>query len=254
MVPCHPPPHSQPIAWNAHHTASCTWIMPGSIWDRSTNATPAGGDTCVGRHERVLHRVHVHRPSVRMLGPLRRRARPEPAIERRRVVGGHRPVVVRAVVVDQTHATDGEPLLVQPLEHVDEPLRVPAVHDQLPLMGAPVEPVVREPEEPQVAQRNRAPGVPRASDHQVARGGIDDRHRSVERGQAPRTVLCRSRDGRRERCQEDEEREPATGRRDQVPQFDVNHACTRSDAALNSGSWNFCDACVIAAITSGGGA
>ena len=48
MVPSHRPPHSQPIAWNAHHTASCTWIMPGSTWVRSTNATPAGGETCVG--------------------------------------------------------------------------------------------------------------------------------------------------------------------------------------------------------------
>ena len=51
----------------------------------------------------------------------------------------------------------------------------------------------------------------------------------------------------------DARRTAATSRRvtgGQLPQFEENHACTRSFAALKAGSSNCCIACCIAAITS----
>ena len=99
------------------------------------------------------------------------------AVVGRRVVRGHRAVVVAAVGVDELHAADGEARLVELLEDVDQVPGVPFVHDHLPGVGPAVEADVAHREQPQVVEAHRAPGrVVAAPGHplpHVARYGPD---------------------------------------------------------------------------------
>ena len=78
------------------------------------------------------------------------------AVEARGVVGGHGPVVVPAVVVDEPHPGDRPPRVVQPSEGACHPGREAAVHHHLARLRPAVEVAVGQAQVAQVAQRHRA--------------------------------------------------------------------------------------------------
>ena len=94
------------------------------------------------------------------------------------------------MVVDQTpSAGNREAGVVEPMEHPDEAVGVPAMHDQLTAMRMAVEAVVGELDQPEIAERHRAAGVPGAPDHQLPGRPIQRRHRGLERRETARCGL-----------------------------------------------------------------
>src|SRR5439155_12235665 len=99
-----------------------------------------------------------------MLGPLGGGPGAETAFERGRIVRFHRPIIIRAIAVDQPHAADREPLLIKPTEHPDEAIGVPAMDDEPATVGASVEADVREIDQAKIPERHRTARMPGASD------------------------------------------------------------------------------------------
>ena len=96
-----------------------------------------------------------------------------PAVERARVVGGDRPVVVAAVDVDRLHPLDRVALGVEVGEHGDEVVGLRRHDDEPAGVDAAVEPPVRDVEGPELLDGHGAPGSPGRVE--VLRGDRGDR-------------------------------------------------------------------------------
>jgi hypothetical protein len=94
-----------------------------------------------------------------VLGP-RRAALDPAAIERGRVVRGHRAVVVSSVAVDEFHALDRKPDAKEDAKDAPDGPRLILVDDELAAMGLAVEAPVGERDEAKVLERKRATGTP----------------------------------------------------------------------------------------------
>ena len=129
---------------------------------------------------RVLERVDVDRGAPRVVregtaaGDLA-------AVERRRVVGRHRGVVITVVALDALHPRDREALGEHRAEHAGDVCRDIPVDHELTVVDLPVEAPVRHPDDPQVVDRHGTTGSPGDTAHLLGECGVDGRDRGDER-------------------------------------------------------------------------
>ena len=134
--------------------------MPAARWPGWRTAGPPAAIPARLGHIGVAQRAEVDRlaegvPDQRLVPETRRQLEP------RGVAGGHRPVVVGLVGVDQAQALDRVAGLEQLLQHDQDAVGMVAVRDQLTPVDPPVQPPVVHPQQPQVPRPHRTPGPPR---------------------------------------------------------------------------------------------
>ena len=130
-----------------------------------------------GSHDHGIDaRIDIDGVTAAVFGKRTRLARDKATVESRRVVVGHRSVVVGSVIVDEPHFLDREMLLEERLEdrnHLGGDL---AVDHQLALVNRTVEADVRQVHVGKLSDGRRAAVVPGMVAHAFGDG---DRHRAL---------------------------------------------------------------------------
>ena len=129
------------------------------------------------------------------------------AVEGGRVVVLHRGPIVGSVGVHQAHPPDRERHLVETAEDAGDRLATSACTTRRPMCGLPVEPPVPQPDQAELAERHRTPGMPRDAVHPRtdAVGQPRDRRDVLGTGVPPT-------DGRRRTRPADQDRDREDGR------------------------------------------
>jgi hypothetical protein len=143
------------------------------------STSSSGRDGAVACHVRVLHGIDVDRSAECMLRP-GTRSRNSPAIECRRVVRPHRPLVATSVTVYKQHPTDLEASPIHRAQSVHEGRDRILVRNQLPDSAVSVEVVVADADESKAPDGNRATPMPRLARHAPLEPGRDPGHAYVK--------------------------------------------------------------------------